>query len=233
VVKSTSENAQQNKHQRNSDRLNRHSGKTEGVNVRVQSQLPCQTGLTSTALFLVGFMGAGKTSVGRALAGRLNWTFEDLDERIERREQRTVSEIFRDSGEPEFRRAEHAALQSVLEEIRSGAVKIVALGGGAFVQEQNSALLRASGVPTVFLDAPVEELWQRCCTQANEAGTERPLLRSIDEFRQLYEARRPGYLRASLGVQTGHRTLDEIASEIAEALALKKIEVRAQEGEVE
>jgi len=178
-------------------------------------------------------MGAGKTSVGRALAQRLNWSFEDLDERIEQREHRTVSQIFRDFGEPEFRRAEHAALQSVLEEIRSGAVKIVALGGGAFVQEHNSALLRASGVPTVFLDAPVEELWQRCCTQASEAGTERPLLRSIDQFRQLYEARRPAYLRASMGVQTGHRTLDEIASEIAEELALKKIDVRAQEGEGE
>ena len=213
--------------------MNRHSGKTQGVNVRVPSQLPCHTGLTSTALFLVGFMGAGKTRVGRALAQRLNWTFEDLDERIEQREHRTVSQIFRDFGEPEFRRAEHAALQSVLEEIRSGAVKIVALGGGAFVQEHNSALLRASGVPTVFLDAPVEELWQRCCTQASEAGTERPLLRSIDQFRQLYEARRPAYLRASMGVQTGHRTLDEIASEIAEELALKKIDVRAQEGEGE
>jgi len=212
--------------------LNRHSGKTEGVNVRVQSQLPCH-GLTATALFLVGFMGAGKTSVGRALAGRLNWTFEDLDERIERRAQRTVSQIFRDLGEPEFRRAEYSALRDVLQEIRNGAVKIVALGGGAFVQEQNSVLLSASGVPTVFLDAPVAELWQRCCTQASELGTERPLLRSIDQFRQLYEARRPGYLRASLGVQTGNRTLDEIASEIAEALSLKKIDVRAQQGEVE
>jgi len=210
--------------------LNRHSGKTEGVNVRVQSQLPSQTG---SALFLVGFMGAGKTSVGRALAQRLNWTFEDLDERIERREQRTVPQIFRDFGEPEFRRAEHAALQDVLEEIRSGAVKIVALGGGAFVQQQNSALLSASGVPTVFLDAPVEELWQRCCAQASQAGTERPLLRSIDQFRELYQARRLGYLRASLEVQTGHRTLDEIASEITQGLALKKIDVRAQKGEVE
>ena len=198
--------------------------------MRVESQLPCQR---CTALFLVGFMGAGKTSVGRALARRLNWTFEDLDQRIEGREQRTVPEIFRDFGEGEFRRAEHAALNDVLEEIRGGAVKIVALGGGAFVQEQNSALLTASGVPTVFLDAPVEELWQRCCAQASQAGTERPLLGSIDQFRELYEARRQGYLRASLEVQTGHRTLDEIASEIAETLALKKIDVRAQEGEVE
>jgi shikimate kinase len=203
------------------------------VNVRVQSQLPGQSGLSGTALFLVGFMGAGKTSVGHALARLLNWTFEDLDERIEQREQRTVPQIFRDFGEPEFRRAEHAALQDVLEEIRGGAVKIVALGGGAFVQEQNATLLGVSGVPTVFLDAPVEELWQRCRKQASEAGTERPLLRSIDEFRKLYESRRAGYLRAFLAVQTRHRTLDEIASEIAASLALRKIEIRAQEGEVE
>ena len=125
------------------------------MNVRVQSQLPSQSGPGSTALFLVGFMGAGKTSVGQSLARNLNWTFEDLDERIEQREQRTVPQIFRDFGEAEFRRAEHAALEDVLEEIRSGAVKIVALGGGAFVQEQNATLLGASEVPTVFLDAPV------------------------------------------------------------------------------
>ena len=59
-------------------------------------------------------MGAGKSSVGRALGQRLNWIFEDLDDRIEARERRTVAEIFRDSGELEFRRAEHAALQQVL-----------------------------------------------------------------------------------------------------------------------
>ena len=200
---------------------------------RVQSQASPAAGLSGTALFLVGFMGAGKTSVGRALAQRLNWVFEDLDERIESRERRSVLEIFRDSGEEEFRRAEHAALQDVLAELRRGAVKVVALGGGAFVQEKNAALLRTSGVPTVFLDAPVEELWQRCCKQADEAGIVRPLLRSLDEFGQLYEMRRRSYLQASLKVPAGNRSLDEIASEIAEKLGLRKIEMRAQEGEIE
>ena len=201
--------------------------------MRVQSQRSRKTACLGSALFLVGFMGAGKTSVGRTLAQRLNWAFEDLDERIERREGRTVPHIFRDSGELEFRRAEHAALKEVLEEIRCGAVKIVAVGGGAFVQESNAALLKAAQVPTVFLDAPVEELWHRCCQQASEDGTERPLLRSIDQFRQLYEVRRASYVRASLGVQTERRTLDEIASEIVEMLGLKRTEFRAQEGEVE
>jgi len=160
-------------------------------------------GLAGNSVFLVGFMGAGKSSVGRALGQRLNWIFEDLDDRIAVREGRTVPEIFRDSGESTFRRAEHAALQHVLEELRGGAARIVALGGGAFVQKENAALLLASGVPTVFLDAPVEELWQRCCTQAEEAGAERPLLQNMDQFRKLYETRRQSYSQASLKIQTG------------------------------
>jgi shikimate kinase len=112
-------------------------------------------------------MGAGKTTVGRALGLRLNWLFEDLDERIERRERRTVAEIFRDSGESAFRRAEHEALRELIEELRGGSARIIALGGGAFVQEDNASLLRSSPVTAVFLDAPADELWARCQTQAH------------------------------------------------------------------
>ena len=61
------------------------------------------------AVFLVGFMGAGKSTVGRALARQMNWPFEDLDERLQAREKRSIEQIFRESGEAEFRRAEHAA----------------------------------------------------------------------------------------------------------------------------
>lgn len=186
-----------------------------------------------SAVFLVGFMGAGKTSVGRVLAQQLGWAFEDLDDRIVEREGRTVAEIFHSSGEPVFRRAEQAALESVLEELRAGGFRIVALGGGAFMQSENSALLRASAVPTVFLDAPVDELWRRCCEQAEETGTERPLLRNMQQFRQLYEARRKGYLQASRKVRTGGRAVDAIAAEIAKALRLKKIPTGNEQGEVE
>lgn len=189
-------------------------------------------GLPCSSVFLVGFMGAGKSSVGRALGERLNWVFEDLDNRIEAREGRTVAEIFRDSGESEFRRAEHAALEDVLCELRGGA-RIVALGGGAFVQKENAARLKASGVPTVFLDAPVEELWQRCSTQATESGAERPLLRNRQHFRELYETRRRSYGKASLKIQTGGRPVETIAAEIAAKLKLKEIALRTEEGEVE
>jgi shikimate kinase len=178
-------------------------------------------------------MGAGKTSVGRALGRRLNWIFEDLDDRVQAREGRTVAAIFRDSGEPEFRRAEHAALRQVIEELHGGGARIVALGGGAFVQKENAALLKASGVPTVFLDAPVEELWQRCRRQATENGRERPLLRSMEQFRELYETRSKCYSKASLRIQTGSRSVETIAAEIAKALGLKQIALRTEQGEVE
>ena len=185
------------------------------------------------AVFLVGFMGAGKSSVGLALGQQLNWIFEDLDNRIERREGRSVAEIFRDSGEPEFRRAEHSALQHLLAELRGGNARIVALGGGAFVQKRNAALLKASGVPTVFLDAPVDELWRRCSKQASEAGAERPLLRSREQFGKLYRVRSRSYAKASMRIPTGDRTVDAIAAEIAKTLHLRKIAVRTEQGEVE
>ena len=178
-------------------------------------------------------MGAGKSSVGRSLGQRLNWIFEDLDDRVVASEGRTVAEIFRDRGEAEFRRAEHAALRQLLDELRNGASRIVALGGGAFVQPPNASLLKSAGVATVFLDAPVDELWRRCCDQANETGAQRPLLQSRDRFAELHAARRRKYLKASLKVETAGRTLDAIAHEIAKTLGLKKIALRTEQGEVE
>jgi len=178
-------------------------------------------------------MGAGKSSVGRALGQRLNWLFEDLDDRIERREQRTVARIFRDSGESAFRLAEHSALREALDELKGGAVRVTALGGGAFVQKENAALLLTAGWPTVFLDAPVEVLWRRCRQQAAEAGAERPLLQSEEQFRTLHQARRKAYLRASLKVGTAGRTVEAVAEEIRIALGLKRIVLRSEQGDVE
>jgi shikimate kinase len=185
------------------------------------------------AVFLVGFMGAGKTTVGRALGRRLNWIFEDLDDRIAQSEGRTVAEIFRDSGERAFRSIEQAALEQVLKELQAGSVRVIALGGGAFAQPDNAALLKAASIPTVFLDAPVDELWQRCCQQAIKDGSERPLQRSIDQFRELHASRTKAYLGASLRVETGNRSIETIAGEIARTLNLKKVATRTEQGEVE
>lgn len=194
-----------------------------------------KTKTPSGIVFLVGFMGAGKSSVGRALGQRLNWLFEDLDDRIEQSEKRKIAEIFRESGEVHFRRAEHAALRQVLEELQGGVVKekIVALGGGAFVQQTNAALLRTAGALTVFLDAPVEELWQRCRNQAQEAATERPLLGNFEQFRTLHRDRRKSYAKALVRIETGGREVEAIAAEIAKMLGLKKIALRTEQGEAE
>ena len=163
-------------------------------------------------------MGAGKSSVGRALAKRLGWAFEDLDERIERHEDRTVAEIFRESGEGEFRRAEHEMLKQILAEIGQEGGRILALGGGAFIEDRNLKMIRKSGVPTIFLDAKVEELWRRCCAQTGREGVARPLLRDGAAFSGLYDLRKPHYLKASIRHETDDKTIDRIAAELAEIL---------------
>jgi shikimate kinase len=167
-------------------------------------------------------MGAGKTSVGRCLGRQLNWEFEDLDDRIERNEGRSVSEIFASSGEPAFRRAETAALGQTLQEVQTGSPRVVALGGGAFVQPANAAALEAAGVPIVFLDADVEDLWERCEKQATDRGASgRPLLRDWKRFSALNRSRRKAYMAASMNVDTTGKKIETVSKEIAKALGLK------------
>ena len=167
------------------------------------------------AVVLVGFMGAGKSSVGAALGRRLGWPFEDLDERIQAREQRSIEQIFRQSGEAVFRRLEHAALRSLVEE--GAPAKVVALGGGAFAEANNAALLEEAGWSTIFLDAPVDELFRRCQQQQ----LERPLRGDAMEFHRLYEHRRPCYLKAGLRIETAGKNVEEVAAEAIARLGLR------------
>ena len=162
---------------------------------------------TMNVLFLVGFMGAGKTSVARTLAQRLGWRFYDLDDEIERRAGCTIGEIFRKSGEAAFRRLETESLRDLLTGAHLPAV--IALGGGAVAQAENASLIDLER--TVFLDAPLAELWRRC----QEHETERPLRQDLDQFRKLYEARRRSYRAAAITVQTAGKTVEQVAAEIA------------------
>jgi shikimate kinase len=167
------------------------------------------------AIVLVGFMGAGKSSVGMALSRRLGWPFEDLDDRIQAREQRTIEEIFRQSGEGAFRQLEHAALRSLVEQ--TDAAKVVALGGGAFAQANNAKLLEEAGFSIIFLDAPVDELFRRCRQQQPE----RPLRGDLEEFRRLYERRRPCYMKAAFRIETADKDVEDVASEAIKSLGLR------------
>jgi shikimate kinase len=163
------------------------------------------------AVFLVGFMASGKSSVGQELARRLNWDFVDMDARIEARERQTIPEIFRERGEPGFRLAETSALRDLLtESLKRDSV--VALGGGAFVQEQNRELLRQW--PSVFLEAPASELWQRSLTD----GIERPLREDPEQFARLYSERLPFYRQATVTVVTSGRDLPSLCAEIERIL---------------
>jgi shikimate kinase len=168
------------------------------------------------AVFLVGFMGAGKTSVGRSLARRLGWDFEDLDDRIQARAGRSITAIFRDLGEAEFRRMENTALRELVAELVAGP-RVVALGGGAFAQPENAALLASSPAQVVFLDGPAEELFRRC----EKEQRERPLLQDVKQFRELYEERRSSYLKASRCIDTTGKEIDQIAAEVACSIGLE------------
>jgi shikimate kinase len=164
-------------------------------------------------VFLVGFMGAGKTSVGAALGRKLGWPFEDLDDRIEAQERRSIEDIFQKSGELAFREKEHAALRSLIRELGTSP-RVVAVGGGAFAQANNAALLDEAGFPVIFLDAPAEELFRRC----QEQKLSRPLRSNLEEFRRLYEARRPCYLKAAVRIETSGKDVEKVAAEAIESL---------------
>jgi shikimate kinase len=148
---------------------------------------------------LVGFMGSGKTTVGRLLAAQLAWHFLDLDQQIEEQAGLPVAEIFSRSGEPAFRDLEHECLLRALGWATERDLPLVlALGGGTFVQPRNVAALREAGGTMLWLDCPVDELLQRCVMMAD-----RPLFRDEASFRKLYEDRLPFYQQADHRIESG------------------------------
>lgn len=156
---------------------------------------------------LTGFMGCGKTTVGRLLAQQLGWRFVDLDERIEEQGGLRINEIFSRLGEPAFRKIENAALARALGEAAASDIPaVLALGGGTFVQPENLEILRTTCVPAgapragcvVWIDCPVEQLFSRCVTMEG-----RPLFRDETSFRKLYDERLPFYRQADLRVDGG------------------------------
>lgn len=159
-----------------------------------------------TPVFLVGFMGAGKTTVGRVLSQMLDLSFFDLDDLIERRAGMTVKEIFRDFGEPHFREREAEAIRSCAC-LRN---TIVALGGGAYVSSDNRSALRSIG-RTVWLDCPLEV----CLSRIAPDGS-RPLASDEETMRALFERRVSAYAEADLTVCISER---ESPEEVARAIA--------------
>jgi shikimate kinase len=154
-------------------------------------------------------MGSGKSTVGAWLAEKLGWDFIDLDTEIVQREGRSIAETFRQLGELRFRQIESEVLRHVLQ--AADGPRVIALGGGTFIQSGNREVLRAHGAQTIYLEADFELLLSRCCT---EEGT-RPLMQDPLRFRRLFDERLPIYRSASAVVQVAGKTPQEIASEIA------------------
>jgi shikimate kinase len=167
---------------------------------------------------LTGFMAAGKSTIGRALASLLRWSFIDLDYEIESRAAMPIHAIFTKDGEAVFRRLEGECLRAVLSGVK--APTVIALGGGTFIQPDNSDALRQRGACVVFVQTDVEQLMERCRNAAERAQNPRPLARDEAALCALYEQRLPYYRQAELTIETRNKEADEAAREIALALNL-------------
>lgn len=156
-------------------------------------------------IYLLGFMGSGKSTVGQLLADALGWPFIDLDTLIEAGQGYTIRQIFENSGEPFFRQIERAALA----EASKAEPAVIALGGGTYAQPPNVLLIREAGGATVWLDCPPELLRARC-----EGLQNRPLFRDEQSFMQLLMERLPYYRLADFRISTEGRKPQEVVEQI-------------------
>jgi shikimate kinase len=160
-------------------------------------------------IVLTGFMGAGKSTVGRMLAARLRWPFLDIDSLITAEHGRTVAQIFADHGEKHFRRLEAEAIARVLDPAHDYEQAVIALGGGAIETDAVRRLLFVdnAGLVTIFLAAPLAELLNRCrgtepAEIAGEQRPVRPLLSAAESPEERLARRLPLYRQAHLTVDT-------------------------------
>ncbi len=162
-------------------------------------------------IVLIGFMGTGKSTVGKILAKKMNRALVDIDHLIEEKEKRKIFEIFEKEGEDYFRRLE----KKVILDVASHSGQVITTGGGAVMDAENLAALRSNGL-LVALTATPETIYRRV-----KDARHRPLLKSQDvtgEIRRLLEARTPVYKTADLCFASDGQTGPQVAARILEAL---------------
>jgi len=156
-------------------------------------------------LYLVGFMGAGKSTIARAAGRRLGWRVEDIDERIEARERRSVASIFAQNGEAYFRQLERQVLGELLPQRHV----IIATGGGTFVEPDNRALMLSDGA-VAWLDVPLGQVLKRVPNDGR-----RPLAADRTAMEQLYQRRQLAYAEAHARIDSS-RPVQEVVELLLE-----------------
>jgi len=184
----------------------------------MRKSIPKHIKVSKTApknIYLVGFMGTGKSAVGRELAKKWKWHFVDLDELIELREKRTIAEIFACEGEPYFRRVESRVLREVVGERNF----VVACGGGIVLEKVNILTMKEEGF-VVCLSASIPVILKRTCKE-----THRPLLKVKDPRKQielLLKMRAPYYALADKMINTSKLTVKQVVGKILKILTRQR-----------
>ena len=164
--------------------------------------------MTPDKVYLVGFMACGKSTLARALARKLGWGVEDIDDLIEARERRTIADIFAAHGEPYFRGLEREMLRLV-QPMRH---VVVATGGGTFAEPDNRALINLDGL-SIWIDVPLDVLIPRIPLDGR-----RPLAASRAELERLYAARVDTYRLAHLRIAPGTAPVEAVVDELVDAV---------------
>ncbi|MCZ6670201.1 MAG: shikimate kinase [Acidobacteria bacterium] len=162
-------------------------------------------------IYLVGFMGVGKTTTGALLARRLGWSFVDLDDEIRKQEKMSIRELFRIKGETYFRRLEG----QVLRDISRKASLVIATGGGTFAIEENILYMQRTGV-AIRLRCSLKQVLSRC-----RESQERPLLDDTESIQALMDRREPFYRRAPVQMETDDVSPGETVEKILIALSVR------------
>ena len=181
-------------------------------------------------IFLTGFSGAGKTTIGREAARILGWRFVDLDERIEAGAGKTIDAIFVEHGEPHFRALETQALLSACEAEQ----QVVSTGGGIAESADNRAALMQNGA-VVCLEASPETIYERVLAQSvGDNAIVRPMLAAddpLERIRSLKSMRQPNYALAHWTVHTDMLTPEQAAHEVARAFGILNFDILNDEDE--
>lgn len=158
-------------------------------------------------IFLVGFMGAGKSTVGRILADKIGYGYYDADKFIEEQAGTTITQIFAEHGEPYFRDLESESLETLAAKEKL----VIATGGGVVQRDRNWDAMKGNGI-TIYLKASVETIWERI-----KEDTSRPLLQvenPVETAREILNKRTPMYEKADIILNTDSLSLKQVADEV-------------------